>query len=120
MMGKQKCDCFHCVHGGISDQRGILCDILYGEGPIEKHPLYPERKIRVVKTPPLIDECENYIPTLDEEDLDIESHLVADIEFKCPFCGYEDTLYDVDGLHYDEVVACYNCEKKFRIYYERY
>ena len=119
-MGKQKCDCFHCVHGGISDQHGTLCDILYGEGPIERHPLYPERQIRVVKTPPFIDECENYIPTLDEEDLDIESHFVADIEFKCPFCGYEDTLYDVDGWHYDEVVACYNCDRKFRIYYERY
>lgn len=116
----KKCDCWNCAYCGEFDKNGHpMCRWEGAPGEKLPHPYLPLRAYTLIEEIPLEGECGGYIPTLEEEELDIEIVSYSDISFKCPFCGASDSV-QAEPLHCDTIVECYQCDKKFRIYFDNY
>lgn len=103
--------CFNCAFGGCKIEKENLfkCDNKNIDGKktfdtINKEWLLGDRG----------NECEEFIPDIEIENEDIECYTVMDIHYKCPYCDYEGTIYDVSN--YDsKIIECDKCGKKYKI-----
>ena len=94
-------DCFHCMHGQCLEleTNTVPCK-LFGKS-------VPNNDA---------EECDAFTAHVELDSSDVEVITEFQVHHKCPYCGYEDTIYDASGED-TQLVTCEKCGKEYELYW---
>ena len=119
-MKELKASCITCYYGGSLDPTKLIatckCEDRKDRFLVQYHNHREKDFCVEIKNNQEI-ECDFYIPC--QEEYELEPVTSFDLFAKCPYCGAEDTHYDVGGQG-TKLIDCEECEKQYYVHYNIY